>query len=218
MRYTERLEKFKKWTEENLCQREMKSPGQNMSITDIIWKKPECYLAWAPSRKNGVELIMQEYHNIAPCIIVMPDQAHAKYMEDQKFDRYSNIHRPKDLGQVFAVSMLFVVYEPGIRHPGFAESAEKAGKGIDMSLFDEGTEEGFFTLMDWMNDATEFMLRDQIIPETDLSLEETELTFGLFKDQEYVVDRRPIFYGFVNARFKCYADSGVNEEIQNILN
>lgn len=217
MRNSERLLALKSWTKKNLCNNEMKSPGKNFDITDIIWKKPEVYLAWAPTRTDGINTVIQEYHNVAPCIIIMPDQAYAKYQEEQRFDRYSNIRRPKELGQHFAVSVLFVVYEPGIRLPGFCESAREGGNGMDMNLLKEGTEDGLLTLVDWMDDCVQAMLRDQIIDGTDLSLDETELRYGLLKDQEYVVDRRPIYYGFVNAKFKGFADSGINENILNIL-
>lgn len=219
MRSRERLLKLKEWAKINLCQNIMKSPGKKFDITDIEWKTPEVYLAWAPTRNEGIQTVIQEASNVAPCIIIMPDNAYAKYQEEQRFDRYSNIHRPKELGQHFAVSILFVVYEPGIRLPGFYESStEKNGEGMDMTLLKEGTEEGLFTLIDWMDDCTETLLRDQIISGTDLSLEETELRYGLYKDQEYVVDRRPIYYGFVNARFNCYANAGVNEEVKSIIN
>ena len=34
------------------------------------------------------------------------------------------------------------------------------------------------------------------------------MTYSLYTDQAYVVDRRPLYYGFVNAEFKGYADTG----------
>ena len=113
--------------------------------------------------------------------------------------------------------MLFSVYEPGIRLPGFKDSADEHGRGLDMSLIVEGTEQGLFTLTDWMDDCMQALLRDRSIPETDLILEEHNMTYSLYTDQSYVVDRRPIYYGFVNATFMCYAEEGVNSAVRAIL-
>lgn len=195
----------------------MKAPGPKMDISKIVRQTPACYLAWAPGRLDQTGQITEDLVSTCPGIVIMLDQAYAKYMEEKRFDRYNNVHRPSQLGQHLSVCMLFSVYEPGIRLPGFVDSAGEKGKGLDMSLIKEGTEQGLFTLTDWMDDCLQALLRDRFIPNTDLCLEETALTYGPYKDQNYVVDRRPLYYGYVNATFNCYADEGVNKEMQDLL-
>lgn len=218
MRTSERLTGLKKWVEKNLCEgREMKAPGPQMDISKIVRQKPACFLAWAPGRLDQAGKVTEDLLSTCPGIVIMPDQAYAKYMEEKRFDRYSNIHRPPQMGQHLSVCMLFSVYEPGTRLPGFIDSAGEKGKGLNMSLIKEGTEQGLFTLTDWMDDCIQSLFRDKSIPKTDLALDETTVTYGLYKDQNYVVDRRPIYYGYVNATFNCYADEGVNQEMKDLL-
>ena len=122
-------------------------------------------------------------------------------MEEKRFDRYNNVHRPQEMGQHLAVSILFSVYEPGVRLPGFVDSVGEKGAGLDTSLILEGTEQGLFTLMNWMDDCMEKLLGQKMIPKTDLFVQEDTVTYSLYTDQSYVVDRRPIYYGFVNVVF-----------------
>lgn len=86
-----------------------------------------------------------------------------------------------------------------------------------MDLIMEGTEEGLLTLTDWMDDCMEGMLRDMCIPGTDLFLEENTMTYSLYTDQAYVVDKRPIYFGFINVSFGCYANEGVRSEVTQLL-
>jgi hypothetical protein len=121
------------------------------------------------------------------------------------------------MGQHLSVSILFSVYEPGIRLPGFVDSVDEKGKGLDMSLIEEGTEQGLLTLLNWMDDCIQGLLGEKIIPKTDLFLEESTMTYSLYTDQSYVVDRRPIYYGFVNCSFGCYAEEGSNQSVTQYL-
>ena len=148
----------------------------------------------------------------------MPNQAYAKYMEEKRFDRYNNIHRPSEMGQHLSVSILFSVYEPGVRLPGFIDSVGEKGQGLDMSLILDGTEQGLLTRFNWMDDCIFKLLGQKMIPKTDLWVEEETITYSLYTDQSYVVDRRPVYYGFVNVSFGCYADEGVNPGIDQYLN
>lgn len=219
MRFTERLTGLKNWVTKELCEgRIMKAPAPNMNIAEIVRQEPRCYLAWAPARMDQTGKLREDPASVVPGILIMPNQAYAKYMEEQRFDRYNNIHRPQDMGQHLSVSILFSVYEPGIRLPGFVDSAGEKGQGLDMSLIMEGTEEGLFTLMNWMDDCMQKLLGQKMIPKTDLFVEESTMTYSLYTDQSYVVDRRPIYYGFVNVTFGCYADEGVNPAIDQYLN
>jgi len=220
MRTRQRLLGLKKWITGNLCEgREMKAPAPNMDIGQIARQEPQCFLGWAPSRLDQTGRIIDEYVNVCPGIIVMPNQAYVKYMEEKRFDRYNKVCRPPEMGQHLAVSILFSVYEPGIRMPGFIDSVGERGQGLDMSLIMEGTEEGLLTLTDWMDDCMEKLLCDMSIPGTDLFLDENEntMTYSLYTDQSYVVDRRPIYYGFINVDFKCYAEEGANSITNSLL-
>lgn len=218
MRTTERLRKLKKFVYDNLCaDRLMKAPAPNRDISQIVRQKPACYLAWAPSKFDRTGNITEETVSVVPGIVIMPNQAHAKYMEEHRFDRYNNVHRPSEMGQHLAVSILFAVYEPGIRMPGFVDSMDENGKGMDITLIKEGTEEGLFTLLDWMDDCIKLFLQEKVIPETDMYLEETTMTYSLYTDQAYVTDRRPIYYGFINCSFGCHAEEGVNKSITEHL-
>lgn len=218
MRTSERLRGLKEWVYDNLCAgREMKAPGQNFNIGQVVTQEPKCYLAWAPARMNQAGQLQDDPTSVCPGILIMPTQAHAKYMEEKRFDRYNNYHRPQELGQNLSVQILFSVYEPGIRLPGFVESVGEKGKGLDMSLIEEGTEQGLYTLMNWMDDCIEGLLGQKMIPKTDLFVDEASMQYSLYTDQEYVVDRRPIYYGFVIVTFGCYANEGANPSINEYL-
>ena len=218
MRTVERLLGLKAWAVENLCAgREMKAPAPNNNIGEIVRQEPRCYLGYAPARADETGRFQEDPASVCPGIIIMPNPAYAKYMEEKRFDRYNNVHRPSMLGSHLSVSILFSVYEPGVRLPGFIDSMDEHGQGLDMSLMMEGTEQGLFTLLDWMDDCKEALLRDKMIPKTDLSVEEETITYSLYTDQSYVVDRRPIFYGFVNVTFNGYADQGANPSTNQYL-
>lgn len=218
MRTVERLLGLKRWAVENLCAgRKMKAPASNNNIGEIVRQEPRCYLGFAPARADSTGRLQEDPASVCPGIIIMPNNSYAKYMEEKRFDRYNNVHRPSMMGSHLSVSILFSVYEPGIRLPGFIDSVGESGQGLDMSLMIEGTEEGLFTLLDWMDDCKEGLLRDKMIPGTDLSVEEETMTSGLYTDQSYVVDRRPIYYGFVNVSFNGYADQGANPSTNQYL-
>ena len=218
MRTSERLRGLKKWLNEEACKgREMKAPGKKMDLGQIITVEPTCYLAWAPSRLDKGQF-QTEAETICPGLLIMPKKAFTKYTEEKRFDRYSNIHRPQEMGQHLSVDILFSVYEPGIRLPGFVDSIEDNGKGADMSLLLEGTEQGLFTLLNWMDDVQELLLGQKMIPHTDLTVEEDSITYSPYTDQNFVVDRRPIYYGFVSVDFLCYANERANNDYEKYLN
>lgn len=218
MRFTERFRGLKAWVDENLCEgREMKAPAPNMDIGTITRQRPRVFLGWAPARMDKTGNLLEIPNSTVPGILIMPNQTYAKYMEEKRFDRYNNIHRPQEVGQHLSVSILFSVYEPGVRLPGFIDSVDDKGKGLDMSLIMEGTEQGFFTLMNWMDDCMMKLLGAKVIPHTDLFVQEDSMTYSLYTDQSYVVDRRPIYYGFINVIFGCYANEEYNPEIETLL-
>lgn len=218
MRFSERLTGLKNWTYKELCKgRMMKAPAENMDIGTINRQEPPVYLAWAPARVDKAGNLKEIPLSTVPGILIMPNQTYAKYMEEKRFDRYNNVHRPQEMGQHLAVSILFSVYEPGVRLPGFVDSMGEKGAGLDTSLILEGTEQGLFTLMNWMDDCMEKLLGQKMIPKTDLFVQEDTVTYSLYTDQSYVVDRRPIYYGFVNVVFGCHVNEGYNPDIEKLL-
>ena len=218
MRFSERLTGLKNWTYKELCKgRMMKAPAENMDIGTINRQEPPVYLAWAPARVDKAGNLKEIPLSTVPGILIMPNQTYAKYMEEKRFDRYNNVHRPQEMGQHLAVSILFSVYEPGVRLPGFVDSVGEKGAGLDTSLILEGTEQGLFTLMNWMDDCMEKLLGQKMIPKTDLFVQEDTVTYRLYTDQSYVVDRRPIYYGFVNVVFGCHVNEGYNPDIEKLL-
>lgn len=216
MRTSQRLLGLKNWAEKELCAgRVMKKPAPDMDIAKIVRGEPECFLAWQPERPD-LTGGPNEIISVCPAIQIMPKSGYIKYVEEKRFDRYSNISRPQEFGQTLIVDMLFSIYEPGIRLPGFVDSVE-SGKGIDMTLLKEGTEEGLFTLLDWMDECKEKMLALGNIPGTDLIMDNSTATYSMYNDGHYVVDKRPIFYGFVSVEFKCYANEAPNRDIDKHL-
>lgn len=207
-----RLKGLQAWLQETICDgRRLKAPADNMDITKIERQEPQVYLGWYPRRPDQTGHYQQEAANVCPGILVMPSAGHIKNMEEKRFDRYNGVHRPQDLGQTFTASILFSVYEPGVRLPGYIDDPK------DLTLIREGTEEGLFTLTDWMDDCIRKLLGTKFIPNTDLFLNEADTAYSLYTDQNYVVDRRPIFYGFINVVFGCYADEGLNSSVDQFL-
>lgn len=218
MRFSERLIKLKAWTYINLCRgREMKAPAPNQDIGTIARQEPKVYLGWAPSRMDKSGQLREDPVSVVPGIIIMPNPANAKLVEEKRFDQYHNVHRPQKFGQNLSVSMLFSVYEPGVRLPGFVDSIKDRGQGLDPELIMEGTEQGLLTLFNWMDDCMELLLGTKIIPHTDLFVRDETVTYSLYTDQQYVVDHRPVYYGFVNVIFGCYAEEGQHLEIDELL-
>lgn len=214
MRTYERLRKMQAWFEKELCEgRDMKVPVPTQNppyapnITDFTRGEPRVFLAYQPMKPDEPgKADRSDPYSVCPAITIMPIVAPARYVQEKRFDRYQKVHRPQEMGQSLTVQILFSVYEPGIRYPGFADGMD--AKQPDMSLLKDGTEAGVQTLFDWMDDCIELLLRERTVPGTDLVLEDDSLTYSLYTDQAYVVDRRPLYYGFVNAEFKGYADTG----------
>ena len=214
MRTFERLRKMKAWFEKELCEgRELKAPVPTQgntyapSITDFTRTEPRVFLAWQPMRPNEPgKADASDPYSVCPAITIMPVSGYVRYVQEKRFDRYQKVHRPQEMGQSLTVQILFSVYEPGVRMPGFADGYD--AKNPDMSLLKDGTEPGLMTLVNWMDDCMELLLRERTVPGTDLVLEDDTMTYSLYSDQAYVVDRRPLYYGFVNAEFKGYADAG----------
>ena len=227
MRTWPRLRETKKWVYEELCKgREYKAPVNNQVdgygpvIYDTTRAEPRVFLAWQPMRPDDPgSIISQDPYNIAPSITIMPTQGSIRNMEEERFDRYSGIHRPKDMGQTLGMQFLFTIYEPGIRMPGLEESLKSDHP--DMSLLKDGTEAGLQTLVDWMDDLIELVLRERNVPNTDLILKEESSIYSLYTDQNYIRDMRPYYFGFVTINWNGYAnygsDHGARSRIDKLL-
>lgn len=212
MRSTERLTKLQSWLTDELCVgRMLKAPAASRKVADATLKEPKCYLGWYPARPDQTQLMPEIDGAVCPSILVMPNPAKARSTEEKSNDRYSGVNRAKDWSQTLAVSILFCVYEPGARLQGFAES-----KG-DVTLLTEGTEDGLFTLYNWMDDCVQLLLSQKIVPGTDLSVSDESVGTGLYMENGFVSDRRPLYFGFVNVDFLCYAGAGVNQTIKQLL-
>lgn len=218
MRTATRLLRVKKWFYKELCQgRQYKTPPIDQSITNTDTAEPRVYLGWQPlwsamQAQSGPPsyALSNDPFSVCPAITIMPGTMPLNNVPEKRFDQYRKIMRPKEMGSSLTLTILFSIYEPGIRLPGFSESLN-SGQGVDKSLMLDATEEGLLTLMDWMDDAAELLIRERIVPGTDLVLDEESAIRSLFTDQNFVVDRRPIFYGFLIVDFKGHADKGTEK-------
>ena len=217
MRTVTRLTRLGQWIYETCCKgREMKTPASSMDITEIARQEPKVYIGYHPMRPDQTADAEKDLLNAAPCVLVMPVSSYAKYNELQYVDIRAQTKRPQEFGQTLTVQVLFSVYEDGVRMPGFIPAA-KSGGGLDLSLIKEGTEEGLYLLLNWMDDFMEALLGVKIIPNTDMTVEEHTVTYSMYSDQKYISDRRPLFYGFVEVTFRCHADERPNPDFRKLL-
>ena len=220
MRTATRLLKLQEWTYEKVCKgRTMKCPPPGMDITKYNPPvEPSVFVGYAPMRKDETGTFeKQDPLYVAPAITLMLDSSAAAYMEDKRFDRYNNVHRPKAYGQQVNIQALFSVYEDGVRLPGFLERVEADPEDFDISLIKEGTQEGFLLLLNWMDDFKNALLETTYIPGTDMLVNDESIVYTLREDQKYMTDNRPMYNGFVNVQFMCYVERGQNKEIKRII-
>lgn len=210
----QRLEALEKWAEALCTGREYKSPAPDGDITKVKLTEPKVYLGWFPGRGPRTE-DWEEASNEAPGILIAPGTTCGQKVEGRRFDENSRVRRPPELGQTVQISMMFCIYEPGVRKAGFEEMAE--AEKLDISRIDDGTREGLLTLTDWVDEAARLLLDTRCIPGSDLILQEETLTYGLYQDVGYIVDRRPFYYGFLNATFNGYAGEGPDAGVAELL-
>lgn len=216
MRLSEEMRGLKKWVYRELCQgREMKTPAPNMDASKVCRQEPKPYLVFLPTRDDASGYVDSMPLNTVPGIVILPTTSYAKIKEEQRFDRYNGIHRNREAGKRLPVRFLFMVYEDGVRLPGFVDTAEKGP--MDMSLVIEGTEEGVYTLLDWMDDLMGKLLGQKNIPGTDLAVIPETVSWDMYTDQKYTTDRRSVFYGFVEATFQGLTEEKANPDIAALL-
>lgn len=209
----QRLEALKEWLYDKTCVgREMKAPGKG--INDIKYVTPQVYVGYYPARPTrNMQAPSNTMDNAsAPAILIMLTPSQAKNMEEERFDRYNNIHRPKEFGGKLNVMLLFSVYEPGTRLPGFDGNDPKG-------IVDESTT-GFYELTDWMDDVQRALVTVKSIPGTDMYVWDNTITYGPYIDGDYLADRRPYFYGTISLTFGYYAAEANtrDDEIDRALN
>lgn len=214
MRTEQRLRALKKWLEAEVCAgRQLKAPGISRKLQDVSYREPPVYLMFDPLRnEQGAAL-----ESTAPSLLIMPAPSHAMSETEQRFDRYSKISRPDEMAQTLRTTLLFTIYEPGIRLKGFYESALRRN-GADPKLLLESTEQGVFTLYNWIDDCVEKLMGTIWIPDTDMTVDKKSITYSPYVDQNYVVDKRPIYYGMVDVTFVCHVDAEPNRDLLKILN
>lgn len=217
MRTSMRLKGLKKWTYETVCKgRMMKAPGERNLITEIVRQEPQVFIGFPPARPDLTGMAAEDPINVYPSIVIMPGASEAKNPEEKRFDVYNKVHRSPEMGQTLNVSVLFAMFEPGIRLRGFVDSSG-SDASIDMTKIMEGSEEGILTLVDWIDDFKEALLGIKYIPHTDLFIDEAKINYAPFTDQNYIVDKRPYYIGFVNASFNCHSDESLNGDFEKYL-
>ena len=168
MRTATRLLRVKEWLYKELCQgRQYKTPPADQAITNTGTAEPKVYLGWQPlwsamQAQSSVPhyALNNDPFSVCPAITVMPGSMPLNNVPEKRFDQYRKIQRPKNMGSSLTLTILFSIYEPGIRLPGFEESLN-SGKGLDKNLMLDATEEGLLTLLNWMDDAAELLLRER---------------------------------------------------------
>lgn len=212
MTTAERLKALKGFIFKEVCKgKSMKTPGKDGSLLDVSYTEPVVHIGFEPTRPDITGMNEPNPVNIAPGIVLMFGQGYAERMQEQRFDRYSGIHRPKELGGTLPVSMLFKVYEPGDRLRGFKENQTP-------QFLREATEQGIFTLTNWMDELKGKLIGTSNIPESDMFLWKDTLTYSPYTEMGQIADKRPFFYGFINCEFGIYTDRAPNSTIDAILN
>ena len=82
----------------------------------------------------------------------------------------------------------------------------------------EGTQQGVKTIFGWMDDCKELLLARQLHSgHRPVSARGRMRLTALYTDQNFIVDKRPLYYGVMNVAFGCYADDGRNSELDEFL-
>lgn len=216
MRMRQRLLGLKEFVRNEVCAgREMKAPADDRDVTKVVMQEPQVYIGWAPFAENNTKWRMDAL-NVCPGILLMPIQGDLKEVEEKRFNQYKQIFRSQEMAQTLEVQILFSVYEPGIRLPGFMDAGEEGR--VDTDRLMDGTQEGLFTLTDWMDEVKDALLRERNVPGTDMFLKHTASTYAMYSNQDSIVDKRPLYYGMLNVAFWAYADEGINRRIEDIIN
>lgn len=205
MTNSERMKALQKWVFAQVCQgKSMKTPSDD-DMTPAT-AEPKCFIGNYPQRLTENE----SQYNVAPSIVLVNGLSRGKEMDEARFDRYAGIKRPQELGATLAVQFVCVTYDPGNRN----EDAQESGSPDDVTY---DADEGYLTLLDWLEEIERALLGVKAIPETDLFVWESSVKWSPLMVQDSVADRRPLYYGYVTCEFGHYANENVNPAVQAIL-
>lgn len=203
----ERMEAVKVFVYDTCCKgRKMRTPGADGTIDKVCYEEPRVYVGYYPIKQET-----QEVPRCAiPSILIMMAPGHAYMDQEERLDRYGGIKRSEDLGQVLALQLLFTCYEPENRGVDFGVSGR-------ISDLDEYTEEGFYQLTGWMDELQSALMGAESIPGSDLMVWKNSVQPSPVLENGYLIDKRPIYRGVVNCKFRCYVNRALNENLRNLL-
>lgn len=194
----ERLKMLEAFVYERLCKgRSMKTRLEPDNDADVAYAEPRVFLGLYPRRVKSE----QDLCSVSPSILIAPLHGDARNMEEQRFDRYGGIHRPKDLGKKLPVQFIFSVYDPGIRG--------------EEEILPDGEGDGLQTLLTWMDELERELLGTADIG--DMFVWDDTIRSGLRTEQDAIVDSRPVLMGALNCTFGTMAYQKQNSEIRAML-
>lgn len=219
MRTIHRMDELKRWTFDTICKgKQFKTPAKDGDVREVVRQEPQVFVGYFPTLLDSAGMAYLNAMNVVPSILLMPSVTYAENNEEQRFDRYSNVHSPKKAGHMLSLQALFSIYEDGVRLPGFIDSAEDYD-GYDFDKIVDGSREGVGLLFNWMEEFSEQLLGVEYIPNTDMCVIHNSLRYRMISDQHYINDKRPIYYGLVEVDFQCLTSESQsqNKNIRDIL-
>ena len=210
MTTAERLKVLQEWLYKECCEgREMKCPNPDGIVADVTYEEPTVFIGFYPTRTDETG-IKENPISTVPSLLIMFGQGFAERMQEQRFDRYSGIHRPKELGGTIPIAILFATYDPGDRMERFEDVPSP-------EFLVESTEQGLFTLTNWMDDVKAKLLGTVCIPGTDMFLWKDTLSYSPLTESGQIVDKRPFYYAFINCEFGLYSDRAINARTADLI-
>lgn len=212
MKSAERLEAIKQFTYDKVCKgKSLKTPILNKGLTrndsdfKVKYTEPKVYVGLYPQKaENGEE------SKIAPSILILPGTSYSGKFKEKRFERYNNLHRQPDLMGELSVQWVFCVYDPGIRKKEYDGDIKREDIG-------ENTEAAIYTLTDWMDELQAYIMGQEIIEGTDLYVLYDSVRWSLLNSEGSVEDRRPYYYGVVEAIYGTAVNRKENTSVNKLL-
>lgn len=205
MEMVERLKLLKQFCYESVCRgKRMKAPqnGPDGRSDDLLVaeKEPEVFIGMYPRRKNGRE---REATRVAPSILFIPGTSLAERYREKRWDKYQNVKRQREMSAELNAQFLFTMYDPGLR--------------IGETIADN-TEDAILSLVDWMMEWQRTLIGNKgRIAGTDLFVYDDSTVWSLLSNDESLDDRRPYYFGVVQASFGHYSNKTTDPELESIL-
>ena len=204
----ERLTALQNWMFETVCKgKSMKTPTEDDATT--AHAEPRVFVGNYPRHAQQAE--GEAEYSVAPSILIVPTLSNAMLVQEQRFDRYSGIHREPRMGGQLNVEMIFTVYEPGERN----EYAQESGLASDIA--DEG-DEGFYTMTDWMDELERALLGIRQLPDTDMFIWPASIASAPRMVQDSNADARPFYQGTMTLTLGHSVSETKNQALEDILN